>query len=77
METDLRIKQIVEKYEIKVEFINIDNLNFSLNGLKKFLSLSFIKKGVKMKMKKEKKYYTFNKYDRKSLNLYKEEDFFI
>lgn len=75
IESDLRIKQIVEKYEIKLEYINIDNLNFSRNALKKFLSLSYIKKGVNLKIKKEKKSFTYNKYDRKSLNLFKEEDF--
>lgn len=80
IETDICIKQIVEKYEIKLQYINLDDIGFHRNALKKFLTLSYVKKGMpgfKMNNRKERKTIHINKNDRRSMNYTKDEDFNI
>jgi hypothetical protein len=78
IETDLLIKQIVDKYEIKLQYINLEDLSFHRNALKKFLTLTYVKKGmpgIKFNSRKERKTVHINKNDRRSMNYTKEEDF--
>lgn len=45
-ENDKFIKELVEKLEHKVYYININKLENFKNSIKKFLSLTYIKKGI-------------------------------
>ncbi len=45
-ECDRYIKALVEKYDLKLHYINLDQLILFKNQIRKFISLSFIKKGM-------------------------------
>ncbi len=76
-ETDKLIKIILDKYDIKIHYINLDNLKIFKKHIRKFLSLSYIKKGlskITSNLKRNKKSTTL-KTDRKSMfSMMKNED---
>ncbi len=45
-ETDVYVKELVNWYDLKVHYINIDELQTFKNQIKKFVCISYIKKGV-------------------------------
>jgi hypothetical protein len=73
-ESDVYIKELVKKYDLKIHYINIENLKSFKNQIRKFLSISFIKKGMyNIKLngsfhKKKTNSVTKSKNDRKSVN---------
>lgn len=71
-ESDRYVKQISNRYDIKVHYINIDNLKFFKNQIRKFLSLTYIKKDMyfdKPKLNSKRK--TIGKTNRNSMNCIK------
>lgn len=83
VETDSLIKQLLKKYDLKIYYINIDSLKLFKHNIKKFLSLTFIKKGMyNLKLnnasnqKRKNNTLVKSKNDRRSLNyiLYSEEE---
>lgn len=74
-ECDEHIKSLVEKYDIKVHYINLDNLRIFRNQIRKFISLSFIKKGMyDLKIGPAKRRTTLKEKIRRSVDIVKTED---
>jgi hypothetical protein len=68
-ETDKIVRFMADKHDIKVQYINIDNLKYFKNQIRKFLSLTYIKKDMifeKVKVPTKRK--TLGKINRNSLN---------
>jgi hypothetical protein len=78
VETDYHIKRLTEKHDIKVNYIDISNIKIFKNSINKFISLTYIKKGLyyqqpPLKNKKLKKGFTLGN-NRRSMNYLIEAD---
>jgi hypothetical protein len=74
-ECDKHIKSLVEKYDIKLHYINLDNLTIFKNQIRKFISLSFIKKGMyDLKLGPTKRKTIFKEKNRRSVDILKVEE---
>jgi hypothetical protein len=74
-ECDKHIKSLVEKYDIKLHYINLDNLTIFKNQIRKFISLSFIKKGMyDLKLGPAKRKTIFKEKNRRSVDILKVEE---
>jgi hypothetical protein len=80
-ENDKWVKNLSERYDIKIYYIDLQYLKVFKNAISKFISLSFIKKGIynngsksarnKKALKNSVSKNLCKKYDRKSLNIIK------